>query len=151
MVSEQEALRRKNEELAQAYKDKSRKLLQTQELYDKAKRKAELGFIQRAASDAVDSTLSNTCTNQVDESGQTPYSDLHPSMPPPNVPPLFDGASMNTGIQRAGNHQGMDGGRWIRSSVPPRCKSLSPQVCEGRSSEPFYVQLQQYHSAIRPI
>lgn len=50
-------MRRRNEELAQAYRDKSRKLLQTQELYDKAKRKAEMGHIQRAASDAVDSTL----------------------------------------------------------------------------------------------
>ena len=50
-------MRRKNDELAQAYKDKSRKLLQTQELYDRVKRKVEMGQIERAASDAVDSTL----------------------------------------------------------------------------------------------
>ncbi|KAG8167496.1 hypothetical protein KVR01_003185 [Diaporthe batatas] len=50
-------LRRKNEELVQAYKEKNRKLLQTQELYDKLKRKAMLGHIQDAASDAVDTTL----------------------------------------------------------------------------------------------
>ncbi|KAM4055672.1 zinc-RING finger domain-containing protein [Hirsutella rhossiliensis] len=56
-AAEHDGMRRKNEELAQAYRDKSRKLLQTQELYDKAKRKAEMGQIQRAASDAVDSTL----------------------------------------------------------------------------------------------
>lgn len=41
----------------QTCKDKSRRLLQTQELYDRVKRKAELGQIQRAASDAVDSSL----------------------------------------------------------------------------------------------
>ncbi|KAI0148233.1 hypothetical protein F4776DRAFT_660404 [Hypoxylon sp. NC0597] len=50
-------LRRKNDELAQAYKEKNRKLLQIQELYDKLKRKAMLGQIQDAAEDAIDSTL----------------------------------------------------------------------------------------------
>ncbi|KAI5861664.1 hypothetical protein GGS23DRAFT_606208 [Durotheca rogersii] len=53
----QDSLRRKNEELTQAYKEKNRKLLQTQELYDKLKRKAMLGQMQDAAEDAVDSTL----------------------------------------------------------------------------------------------
>ncbi|ROW09558.1 hypothetical protein VMCG_02306 [Cytospora schulzeri] len=57
MALDQDDLRRKNDELTQAYKDKSRKLLQTQELYDKLKRKAMLGQIQDAASDAVDTTL----------------------------------------------------------------------------------------------
>ncbi|KAI2619239.1 hypothetical protein GGR54DRAFT_630786 [Hypoxylon sp. NC1633] len=49
--------RMKNDELTQAYKEKNRKLLQTQELYDKLKRKAMLGQIQDAAEDAIDSTL----------------------------------------------------------------------------------------------
>lgn len=57
MAFDQDNLRRKNDELTQAYKDKNRKLLQTQELYDKLKRKAMLGHIQDAASDAVDTTL----------------------------------------------------------------------------------------------
>lgn len=57
MALDQDNLRRKNDELTQAYKDKNRKLLQTQELYDKLKRKAMLGHIQDAASDAVDTTL----------------------------------------------------------------------------------------------
>ncbi|KAI0833955.1 hypothetical protein F5Y06DRAFT_307273 [Hypoxylon sp. FL0890] len=52
-----DSLRRKNDELAQAYKEKNRKLLQIQELYDKLKRKAMLGQIQDAAEDAIDSTL----------------------------------------------------------------------------------------------
>ncbi|POS76168.1 hypothetical protein DHEL01_v205438 [Diaporthe helianthi] len=60
MNIDHDSLRRKNEELAQAYKDKNRKLLQTQELYDKLKRKAMLGHIQDAASDAVDTTLQGT-------------------------------------------------------------------------------------------
>lgn len=57
MALDQDDLKRKNDELTQAYKEKNRKLLQTQELYDKVKRKAMLGQIQDAASDAVDTTL----------------------------------------------------------------------------------------------
>lgn len=62
MTLDQDNLRRKNDELNQAYKDKSRKLLQTQELYDKLKRRAMLGQIQDAASDAVDTTLQGGAT-----------------------------------------------------------------------------------------
>ncbi|KAI0380458.1 hypothetical protein F5Y04DRAFT_289435 [Hypomontagnella monticulosa] len=50
-------LRRKNDELVQAYKEKTRKLLQTQELYDKLKRKAMLGQMQDAAESAAESVL----------------------------------------------------------------------------------------------
>ena len=46
MTVDQDSLRRKNDELVQAYKEKTRKLLQTQELYDKLKRKAMLGQMQ---------------------------------------------------------------------------------------------------------
>lgn len=62
MALDQETLSRKNEELALAFKAKNRKLLQTQELYDKLKRKALLGHIQDAASDAVDTTLHGATT-----------------------------------------------------------------------------------------
>ncbi|KAI1103906.1 hypothetical protein F4804DRAFT_308854 [Jackrogersella minutella] len=57
MRMDQDSLHRKNEELTHAYKEKNRKLLQIQELYDKLKRKAMLGQIQDAAEDAIDSTL----------------------------------------------------------------------------------------------
>lgn len=57
MAADQDELRRKNEELSQAYKEKSRNLLNTQELYDKLKRRLMLGQIQEAASDSVDATL----------------------------------------------------------------------------------------------
>lgn len=54
MEIDQDNLRRKNDELAQAYGQKSRLHNQTQELYDKLKRKAMLGQVQTAALDAVD-------------------------------------------------------------------------------------------------
>ncbi|KAI1466937.1 uncharacterized protein F4812DRAFT_451790 [Daldinia caldariorum] len=57
MAMEHESLRRKNDELAQGYKEKNRKLLQIQELYDKLKQRAMLGQMQDAAEDAVDSAL----------------------------------------------------------------------------------------------
>ncbi|KAF9772167.1 hypothetical protein IL306_010137 [Fusarium sp. DS 682] len=57
LAAEKDDLRRKNDDISRAYKVKSRKFLQLQELYDKFKRKAELGQIERAASVAVDSTL----------------------------------------------------------------------------------------------
>ncbi|KAI0132000.1 cyclin B1 interacting protein-like protein 1 [Xylariales sp. AK1849] len=55
--TDQHNLRRKNDELAQAFKEKNKKLLQTQELYDKLKRKAMMGQMQDAAEDAVDLSL----------------------------------------------------------------------------------------------
>ena len=57
MQVDHETLRRKHEELGQAFREKSRKQLQTQELYDKLKRRAMLGQVQNAASDAVDHTI----------------------------------------------------------------------------------------------
>ncbi|KAM3067213.1 hypothetical protein ACMFMG_005419 [Clarireedia jacksonii] len=60
MSADQDALRRKNEELAQNLRDKNRKLLQTQELYDKMKRRGMLDQVQNAASDAVDDTIQAT-------------------------------------------------------------------------------------------
>ncbi|KAK7704854.1 hypothetical protein SLS64_008202 [Diaporthe eres] len=63
----------KNEDLTQAYKEKNRKLLQTQELYDKLKRKAMLGHIQDAASDAVDTTLQGTSSYAAQQADQGVY------------------------------------------------------------------------------
>jgi E3 ubiquitin-protein ligase CCNP1IP1 len=63
MLVDQDNLRRKNEELAQAFRDKSRKHSQTQELYDKLKRRVMLGQVQNAASDAVDHTIHASVAN----------------------------------------------------------------------------------------
>lgn len=57
MRAECDNMRRKYDELAQAYREKGRKLLQTQELYDRIKRKAELGQMQAAACHEIDSQL----------------------------------------------------------------------------------------------
>jgi E3 ubiquitin-protein ligase CCNP1IP1 len=127
-MSEQEALRRKNDELAQAYKDKSRKLLQTQELYDKAKRKSEIGMLQRAASDAVDSTLSGAhLHNRREEGSPVVQNDSLHSMPPPSSSSRVDNAGMNTGIQRTSVRPSGDGPSWGRLGVPSRGKCGSDQ------------------------
>ncbi|KAF3767482.1 hypothetical protein M406DRAFT_27726, partial [Cryphonectria parasitica EP155] len=57
MSLDQESLQKKYNDLCRAYREKNHKLSQTQELYDKLKRKAMLGHIQDAASDAVDTSL----------------------------------------------------------------------------------------------
>jgi E3 ubiquitin-protein ligase CCNP1IP1 len=81
MQVDQDNLRRRNEELTQVLREKSRKLLQTQELYDKLKRRAMLGQVQDAASDAVDdsiqaSTTANRFVDRVGVQNQRPTS--HP-------------------------------------------------------------------------
>ncbi|KAI9736390.1 MAG: hypothetical protein M1818_006123 [Claussenomyces sp. TS43310] len=57
MQIDQESLRQKNDELMQAYNHKSRLHNQTQELYDKLKRKAMLGQVRSAATDAVEHVI----------------------------------------------------------------------------------------------
>lgn len=91
MQVDHDTLRRKNEELTQAFREKSRKQLQTQELYDKLKRRAMLGQVQTAASHAVDDTIqaSTTANRFVDRGG------VQTQRP---APPLFTNAQ-NSGIQ----------------------------------------------------
>jgi len=107
MQFDQDGLRRKNEELVQAIREKSRKQLQTQELYDKLKRRAMLGEVQNAALDAVDhniqaSVVANRFVDRVDSQNQ-------PHRPPP--PPLFSNHQTN-GMQHAGlvAGNGLNGG-----------------------------------------
>lgn len=76
---DQDTLRRKNEELTQVLREKNRKLLQTQELYDKLKRRSMLGQVQDAASEAVDDTvqgsnLTNHFDNRIAGQNQHPVS-----------------------------------------------------------------------------
>lgn len=73
MTAEQDGLRRKVEDISQAYKEKSKRLLQVQELYDKVKRKAEMGHIERAASEAVASTLHTTARQTNESQGGVGY------------------------------------------------------------------------------
>ncbi|KAK8060513.1 cyclin [Apiospora saccharicola] len=76
---EQKSLREKNTELAQAFKDKNRRLLQVQELYDKLKRKAMLGQIQDAAEDAIES---NFRPDVAIDGGVHAYGDNDANVPP---------------------------------------------------------------------
>lgn len=62
MSTDQDALRRKNEELNHHLREKNKKLLQTQELYDKMKRRGLLDQVQTAASNAVDDTIEAAVT-----------------------------------------------------------------------------------------
>jgi hypothetical protein len=97
MQVDQDGLRRKNGELIQALREKSRKQLQTQELYDKLKRRAMLGQVQNAALDAVDQNIQASVTasrfvDRVDSQNQN-------HRPPP--PPLFSN-QQTSGMQHTG-------------------------------------------------
>ncbi|KAG9496948.1 hypothetical protein J7337_011737 [Fusarium musae] len=125
LAAEQDALRRKNDEISRAYKDKSRKVLQLQELYDKVKRKAELGQIQRAASDAVDSTLQ---TNQMDSGYEVNLpTQIHAEIVPP---PAFsqshriDISGMNTSLSRNYTNMTREGNHWPRLGGSPHREHL---------------------------
>jgi E3 ubiquitin-protein ligase CCNP1IP1 len=96
MAVEQESIRRKNEELAQALREKTRKHLQTQELYDKLKRRAMLGHVQEAALDAVDHTIQES----VAESRLTDRVGNDSQRPPP---PLFS-HQQNSHMPRSNSH-----------------------------------------------
>jgi E3 ubiquitin-protein ligase CCNP1IP1 len=115
MQVDQDSLRRKNEELIQALREKSRKHLQTQELYDKLKRRAMLGQVQNAASDAVEQNIQASVTasrfvDQVNNQNQN-------QRPPP--PPLFSN-QQTSGIQNPGmvSGSGPVGGAQIGRSGP---------------------------------
>ncbi|PUU73394.1 hypothetical protein B9Z19DRAFT_1004554 [Tuber borchii] len=53
----EDELRRKNHELMQGWREKARKLAQTQELYDKLKRRTLISQVQQAAADQADQAL----------------------------------------------------------------------------------------------
>ncbi|KAH8808911.1 cyclin B1 interacting protein-like protein 1 [Xylogone sp. PMI_703] len=88
---DQENLRRKNEELAQAFREKSRKHLQTQELYDKLKRREMLGQVQHAASCAAENNVQALATGGSvieNTAGLSQVRDMSTPLPNPhrNVP-----------------------------------------------------------------
>ncbi|KAI9872315.1 MAG: hypothetical protein M1830_001791 [Pleopsidium flavum] len=64
---EHENLARKNYDLVEAYREKSRKHLQTQELYDRLKRKALMSDVQTAASESVDQVLQSASGHRFTE------------------------------------------------------------------------------------
>ncbi|CAD6499063.1 BgTH12-04715 [Blumeria graminis f. sp. triticale] len=104
MQAEQDALRKKNKELIQQLRDKTRKYHQTQELYDKMKRRNLLDHVQDAASDAVEQTIQESaCTNRyIDTDINTKK-----KMPPP---PLFSERKTNNALNMAMNVDGSSSG-----------------------------------------
>ncbi|KUJ06932.1 uncharacterized protein LY89DRAFT_767219 [Mollisia scopiformis] len=84
MQVDQDTLRRRNKELAQAFREKSKKQMQTQELYDKLKRRSLLGQVQDAASDAVDHTVQASVISSrfVDRVGNQPQNQAQRPTPP---------------------------------------------------------------------
>ncbi|TVY33995.1 E3 ubiquitin-protein ligase [Lachnellula subtilissima] len=111
MQVDQDSFRRKNEELFQALREKTRKHLQTQELYDKLKRRAMLGQVQNAASDAVDQTIqasvtANRYTDRLEEQNQhppQPHFTNQQSISLQNSGPLDDGRNMGPPSFRGSN------------------------------------------------
>lgn len=119
MTESRDALQRKNDELAGAYQDKSRKLFQTQELYNKVKKKAELSQIEQAAFDAVDN--STRSVPQLSNSKQAsnifrPHSlngDNERNFPP-NLRPRFDATDFSTAPPGSNVQQYESDSRWPR-------------------------------------
>ncbi len=125
MLVDQDNLRRKNEELAQAFRDKSRKHSQTQELYDKLKRRVMLGQVQNAASDAVDHTIhasasSNHLMDPKSGFDQRPRQSLLFSEPQGNM-------RVQSGFAK-------DGGN-LPSMPPPVARSAMNEGWNGSSSQ----------------
>ncbi|KAM0418590.1 hypothetical protein ACHAPT_012489 [Fusarium lateritium] len=115
MTAEQETLRRKNDEIIQALKEKSNKVLQLQELYDKVKRQAELSQIQKAASDAVDLTVEATSQLNRSLEGDSPTHGLSESDNAPAFGQCRAHVSgMNTGLPRSYSNIPREGTLWPR-------------------------------------
>ncbi|KAH6676297.1 cyclin B1 interacting protein-like protein 1 [Halenospora varia] len=83
METEQESLRRKNEEITQALREKSRKQLHAQEMYDRLRRQNNLGQVQNAASEAIGNVIQASVT--ATRHGNRTESQDH--LPP--APPVF--------------------------------------------------------------
>ncbi|EPE28458.1 hypothetical protein GLAREA_09579 [Glarea lozoyensis ATCC 20868] len=87
-----DSLKLKNEELNNSYKEKSRKHMQTQEMFDKMKRRSMLGQVQDAASDAVENTIqasaaANRYVDRVNsQARQRPVPPLFPNQQGSSVP-----------------------------------------------------------------
>ena len=74
----QEQLHKKNQELVEMYREKSKKHTQVTNLYNLLKSRAMRSQIQSAASDSVNHTLESLSGSRVDSS--TPLPDLHHSL-----------------------------------------------------------------------
>ena len=81
MQLEQEKLKTENAKLTNAYRDKARKHQQTQELYDRLKRKEMAQATQSAAFDSVDEVLQSVSSRQ-DSNGLAHTTQYHGDISP---------------------------------------------------------------------
>jgi E3 ubiquitin-protein ligase CCNP1IP1 len=125
MLVDQDNLRRKNEELAQAFRDKSRKHSQTQELYDKLKRRVMLGQVQNAASDAVDHTIHASAVSNRFMDPTNGFDQV------PRQSPLFAGPQGNRIRQSGFSNEGGN----LPSMPPPVARNARNEGWGGSSQE----------------
>lgn len=134
MTASRDALQQKNNEVTAAYHDKSRKLSQTQELYSKVKKRAELSQIEQAAFDAVDSSTRSvprpSTSNQASNAFR-PHSlngDNERSFPLNRRLPRFDAADFVAGLPVSNMQQHESESRWPRKR--PQTYGEAYHTCE---------------------
>lgn len=155
MTASRDVLQRKNDELAEAFRDKSRKLFQTQELYTKVKRKAELGQIERAASDAVDSSIRPV--PQPAMNSQETHAFLPPHFHENNERsyPLshglrFDTTGFTTSPSGLNPQQHEHGGHWPRKRTPSHGEACLIYIQILALTHHYYYRPNTRSSAIPP-
>ncbi|KAJ4857479.1 zinc-RING finger domain-containing protein [Trichoderma breve] len=130
MTNSRDILQQKNVELAEALRDKNRKLYQTQELYTQVKRKAELSQIERAAYDAVDNSI--RLAPQPATNGEELHG-FHSSFHDTNEPvytlshgPRFDTTGFATGLSGSNLQRNEREDPWARKRTPSH--GLTPET-----------------------
>jgi len=123
MIADQDKLRQKHAELIQAYREKSRKALQVQELLDRSKRKEMLGQVQSAASDAVEQSIeASVMASRFVERGGQPNQHL---LQPPRSPkpqqsimqhPGIIASDLSNSMASPVRHSGKEQSNWARFS-----------------------------------
>lgn len=107
MHIDQDKLKLDNANLVQAFREKSRKHQQTQELYDRLKRKEMTAATQSAAFDSVDEVLQSAGGRQMQPNTNNSHHIQQFRLNPraPSQPPLPQFAQDYTGTERLHNHQ----------------------------------------------
>ncbi|KAI9787420.1 MAG: hypothetical protein M1835_002687 [Candelina submexicana] len=123
---EQTDLQKKNHELVEAFREKSRKHIQTQELYDKLKRRTLLSQVQNAASDTVDQAIHSSSGNRFsDRLGNNPERQYTEFL---NERPTFN-------PHQTTDSEGSGGGRGRRASMAPPLHGWAKYADQGFSSQ----------------
>ncbi|KAI9836352.1 MAG: hypothetical protein M1819_001381 [Sarea resinae] len=127
ITSERDELQRKNHEIVEAFREKSRKHLQTQQLYDKLKRRTLLSQVQSAASLSVDQTVQSTAGRRLADrdginEGDSRYHEAA-SVPhrgaqyPPHAVPNQPSPEQSRPQKRPNSYQHGDGTRNMAPSI----------------------------------